>query len=106
MSDKQMEVAITRALEQQPKVAVPADFAARVRNSLPPQPRRRAERPVGRTVAMIGGLVTLAAMFAVAPHVAPNFTSVAFDLELVLLAELGGIAWWFGTRDRGIGDKG
>ena len=40
MSDvNEFEAAITRALDRKPEVAVPVDFAARVRASLPAQPK-------------------------------------------------------------------
>ena len=53
MSDEErmVEAAITRALERQPEVVVPVDFAAKVRAALPAQPKVRARRSVGQ----IGG---------------------------------------------------
>jgi hypothetical protein len=33
-----------------------------------------------------------------APHARPSFESVAFDLEMVLVVELAGVAAWLGTR--------
>ena len=60
MSDaNEFEDAITRALDRKPEVRVPADFAAKVRASLPAQPKVRAQRSVGRMAAGVGtaGLV-------------------------------------------------
>jgi hypothetical protein len=89
-----LETAITRALEQRPEAAVPAEFAGRVMRSLPPRHRRR-KMPVGRA-GVLAGIVALAlTMFALAPHVTPQITNFAFDLELLLLAQMAGIGWWF-----------
>jgi hypothetical protein len=43
-------------------------------------------------------VVLTVAMFALAPHAAPDFRNLAFDLELLVLAELGGIAYWLMVR--------
>jgi len=94
----ELDQAITRALEQQPSVTIPTDFADRVRASLPAAPAPRRSFHVGRTIAIAASVVLTIAVFAVAPHAAPNFTSLAFDLELLMLAELGGIAYWFVGR--------
>jgi len=32
-------------------------------------------------------------MFALAPHVTPQFTNFAFDLEMLLLVQMAGIGW-------------
>jgi len=32
--------------------------------------------------------------FAIAPHAAPSFASLTFDVELLLLAQLGAIAYY------------
>jgi hypothetical protein len=98
--EKEFEAAITRALEQQPSVTVPVDFAARVRASLPAQPRARARRFAGRSVGQIAAIVAgaglVAALCLLAPHARPSFDSVAFDMEMVLLVELAGVAAWLG----------
>lgn len=99
MSDaNELEAAITRALDRKPEVAVPADFAARVRAALPAQPKVRARRSVGQMAAVTGAVVLLAGLCALAPHVRPSFGSVAFDLEMVLMVELMGVAAWLGMR--------
>jgi len=98
MSD--FEQRLTQALEQQPDVMIPAEFAARMRAALPAQTQLRARGPVrvGRTVAMVSGAVLLAAMCWLAPHSSASFRSAAFDMELVLLAELAGVVAWMGMR--------
>ena len=101
------EAAITRALEHSPEPgyspessgsAIPADFAARVAASLPKQ---RVARPViraGRTVAIVAMVVLAIVLFALAPHVTPSFTSVMFYVELIVLAQLGAIAYWLAAK--------
>ena len=96
--DALLEVAITRALEEPPSVAVPVDFAARVRASLPTRPRVRARRSVGgmAAAAAAGGLVV--ALYWLAPHARASFASLAFDVEMVMVVELAGVAAWLGMR--------
>ena len=101
MTDKaqnEMEAAVTRALEQRQEPVVPADFAARVMQSLPPQPQARAKMRVGYMVGVVAAVVLTGVVFALAPHAAPSFTNLTFDVELMLLAELGGIAYWLAAR--------
>ena len=116
---EEFEAAITRALEHSPELgyspepgyipelkygsessasAIPADFAARVVASLPKQ---RSARPViraGRTVAIVAMVVLAIVLFALAPHVTPSFTSVTFYIELIVLAQLGAIAYWLAAK--------
>jgi hypothetical protein len=96
--DGLMEAAITRALERQPKVVVPADFAARVRASLPAQPKVKARRSVGRIVGTAGAAGLIVALCWLAPYAQPNFGSLAFDMEMLLLMELAGVAAWLAMR--------
>ena len=88
------EAAITRALEKRPDAAAPAEFAGRVMRSLPPR-RRRRKLPVGRAGVLAGMLALALTMFALAPHMTPQITNFAFDLELLLLVQMAGIGWWF-----------
>jgi hypothetical protein len=37
-------------------------------------------------------------LFALAPHVTPSFTSVTFYIELIILAQLGAIAYWLAAK--------
>jgi hypothetical protein len=92
------EAAITRALERQPEVRIPLDFAAKVRAALPAQPKVRVRRSVGRGVAAVAAVGLVLALCWLAPHARPSFASVAFDMEMVLVVELAGVAAWLGTR--------
>jgi hypothetical protein len=99
MSDElKMEAAISRALEARREVAVPLDFAARVRASLPAPVPVRPRVGVGRTAAVVGAAVLLVVLFLLAPHAQASFGNVVFDVELLLLAQVGGIAYWLGVR--------
>jgi hypothetical protein len=101
MDEKEFEAAVTRALEQPPEVAVPVDFAARVKAALPAQPKARARRFAGRslgqTAATVAAVGLVVALCVLAPHVRPSFDSVAFDMEMVLLVELAAVVAWLGT---------
>jgi hypothetical protein len=98
---EEFEAAITRALEHAPEVsaaAIPSYFSARVVAALPKQ---RAARPVmrtGRTVAVVALVVLAIVLFALAPHVTASFTSVTFYIELIVLAQLGAIAYWLAAK--------
>ena len=99
MSDaSEFEGAITRALDRRPEVAVPADFAAKVRAALPARPKVRQRRSVGLTAAGVAAVGLVLALCWLAPHARPNFESMAFDLEMVLVVELVGVAAWLGMR--------
>jgi hypothetical protein len=93
----EFEQRLTQALEQQPVVVVPADFAARVRAALPEQrqvrmrSRVRSRVRVSQVAAVVSGTALLAAMCWLAPHSTVSFSSAAFDVELALLAELVGV---------------
>ncbi len=96
--DALLEAAITRALEEPPRVLVPVDFAERVRTRLPARARVRARRSVGRIVAAATAAGLVVALYWLAPYVRPSFGSVAFDVEMMMLAELAGVTAWLGTR--------
>ena len=99
MSDaNELEAAITRALDRKPEIVVPMDFAAKVRAALPAQPKVRVQRSVGQGVAAVAAVGLVLALCWLAPHVRPSFESVAFDLEMVLVVELMGVAAWLGMR--------
>ena len=85
---------ITAALERRADPAVPAGFAARVASTLPATRHARASLHLGRTAAVIASVLMLAAMLWLAPHSAPRFTDIAFDAELLLMAELATVAAW------------
>jgi hypothetical protein len=101
MKDETMfEAEIVRALEEKPVVAVPGDFAARVRAALPPQPKVKAGRFAGRSLGrMAGGIAAVglvAALCLLAPHARPSFESLAFDMEMLVLVELALVGAWLG----------
>lgn len=100
MSDEErmVDAAITRALERQPDVVVPMDFAAKVRAALPERPKVRERRSAGRIAAGVAAAGLLVALCLLAPHARPSFGSVAFDLEMVLVVELASVAAWLGMR--------
>ena len=94
----ELEATITRALDRKPEVRIPEDFAARVRAALPAQSKVRVRRSVGRMAAAVAAAGLVLALCWLAPHARPSFESVAFDLEMVLVVELAGVAAWLGTR--------
>jgi hypothetical protein len=99
--DAKLEAAMTRALERRQEPVVPADFAARVAAALPPPRKVRPPMQLGRKAALAGLVVLSLSLFALAPHAAPTFGNMAFDFELVVIAELAGIAYWLTSR-RGV----
>ena len=89
----QLDQRIVRALETAPQPQIPADFAARIASRLP------ARRPVsltptyyGKSAMLIGTLVTLAALLALALHPTGN-TTFGF-LESFLFAQFIALAVW------------
>ncbi len=101
-----LENALTSALEKRPEAHVPADFAARVMNRLPDeQPGKvlsdRKGLGVARTVGYLSAAATTAALAAIAlwnPAAVETGKTVAFAVEMLLLAELLGVGLWLGTR--------
>ena len=91
---------LTKELERVPEVVVPSNFAVRVREALPAVKPARAKVRVGRVVSMVCAVVLVVMMFVLAPHAAPKFTSVAFDVELMVLAQLAGIVYWLAAKSR------
>ena len=94
------EAAITAALEHRASVDVPQEFAARVMAALPEPRARRVAMPVGRNVALAAVVLLTVALFALARHSVPSFANWAFDLELLLLAQLCAIAWFLTPHGR------
>ena len=95
-TDTDMESRIDRAIERKPELQIPADFATKVAARAVTQPlRRRRYRPqFGPMIALLSAPLAALALFALAPHSAPNLKSLSFDAEVVLLAELAVIGWW------------
>jgi hypothetical protein len=101
-----LEQRIERALQRQPQVLVPAEFAAGVARALPVRSATRgwgAGRvwSVGKMAAGVAAVVLAGALFALAPHAVPSFSSLAFDVELLVLAELAAVAWVLARMDGG-----
>ncbi len=96
-----LDAAITRAIEQPPEIAIPDNFAARVRAGLPAQPQMRRRTSVARAAGTGAAAAALVALCWLAPHSTPNFQSMAFDVELALLAEVAAIAAWLARRPEG-----
>ena len=89
------EEAIAVALERTPEARVPVDFAERVARAAVAQrvPARSPWSGFGARAALGSTAVLLVALFAYAPHGSSGFLDLRFDVELLLLAELGGVAW-------------
>ncbi len=85
-----LDARIARALAQPPRVSIPASFAASVAARATAQPLSRPALFTGwgPRLALFSGALLTAAMFALAPHATPTLTSLPFDAELLLLAEL------------------
>ena len=49
-------------------------------------------------IAIVALVVLAIVLFALAPHVTPSFTSVTFYIELIILAQLGAIAYWLAAK--------
>jgi hypothetical protein len=96
LTSADMESRIDRALEHKPEVQIPIDFAAKIAARAGAQPlhRRRYKPQFGPMIALFSAPLAVLALFALAPHAAPNLKSLSFDAEVVLLAELAFIGWW------------
>lgn len=100
----QPDARLTAALEHKPEPRIPSDFAAKVASLAAAQPprRRRIVPQFGSAIALVSVPIAALALFALAPHTAPNLHNLSFDTELALLAELAFIGWWisrtFGSR--------
>ena len=92
----EIDARIDRAIEHKPDVQIPADFAAKVaaRAVVQPLRRRRYKPQFGPMIALLSAPLAALALFALAPHSAPNLKNLSFDAEVVLLAELAFIGWW------------
>lgn len=86
-----LEALIAHALSQAPSPSIPATFAATVARRATAQPL--AQTPLlsgwGPRLALLSIALLTVAMFALAPHATPSLSSLSFDAELLLLAELG-----------------
>ena len=106
-AERHEEGRITRMLEQAPAVAVPADFSARVMERLPEPKVGRVTAGLGSFVrrthygrsAMLVGAVLLCCLL-VAGAVASNGNAAWRLAEWTALAQLSGIALWYGLAWR------
>ena len=89
------EAALTEALERAPAITIPSDFATRIAARLPEEGRkaRSAWTGCGPRIALGCGVLLTLALFAFAPHTTPSFYDLRFDMELLLLVELGSVAY-------------
>ena len=100
--DPKIDAAVLRCLETPPVVVVPAAFAGRVRAALPAPTPRRQRVSAGQQAGVAAVVLLLVAVFWLAPHTAPRFTSMAFDVEIMLLLELAGVLAWLANRHRDV----
>lgn len=102
-----LEVRIVQALEAQPEVDIAADFAARVASRMPVREvvsvRKTGLREVvfrethyGRSMMVVGMVVLIAAMLALAPRAAGSVVWVG--MEWTLCAQFVLLALWFVMR--------
>jgi hypothetical protein len=95
-NDTALESMLNVALERAPQPKIPAGFAARVTATaiaLPQRsPRRRAD--YGRGTALAVMVVLTATLFVLAPHTSPNVANLGFQVEMLVLLQLGGIGYW------------
>ena len=105
--DRELDLRITRALEQAPKLHIPDDFAARVAASIPSDSLRvRAARTyariparrIGYTVAAACLILLAVAMLALAPRTPHNTFYIA--LESTLAAQFCLLAAWIAMPRR------
>lgn len=91
---------VAAALEHKPDVKPPADFARRVALLAAAQPQARRYRvpSYARSAALVATVLVAVALFALAPRSAASFGDLAFDLELVILAQLALMSWWMTTQ--------
>lgn len=93
--DVEFEAEVVSALQAAPRVSMPENFAARVAGLAVAEgvPARSPWKGFGMRAALGSGVALTAALFACAPHTSPSFSNLGFDLEMLLLAELGGVAY-------------
>jgi len=99
MSDRNIEALITQVLETREEPVVPVDFAARVRAVLPVMPAKKRSVSVGKLIAMMMAVLAAIVAFALASRASVRFTSLAFDIECVLMLQTLAIAYWLSARE-------
>ena len=98
--DAEALAAVQAALERKPNIAMPADFAQRVasRAGALSQGRPSKAIPYARFAALIVSAIVAVVLFALAPSTAADFRDRRFDLEMLVLLQLGVLAWWMGRQ--------
>ena len=93
---EELEKAIDAALEQQQALSIPVDFAARVaeRAALLPRRSHAPRARYARSVAILLSAILVVALFLLAPHAQPTFSSLGFDIELAVTILLAALAYW------------
>ena len=97
-TDEWMETAITRALEAKGAVDVPENFAARVRAGLPARTTRRSRWTLSQAAGVVSAAALVIGLCLLAQRARPSFANGPFDLELLLIVELAGVAAWLGAQ--------
>jgi hypothetical protein len=102
MENAMLDISIDHVLAQQPPVAIPANFAARVAAQAAALPQRKPARQAryGRIAVFAAASLLLVALFALAPFAGSSPTSAGFLAEMVVLAQLGGLVYWLGRTPR------
>ena len=98
-----LDALVVRALERKPEVLSPAMFARRVALLVVSQPTPRSLHAGSYAfgASLLAAVLVAVSLFALAPRAQASFTSFAFDLELVFLAQLALLAWWLAARRGG-----
>ncbi|MGI4829799.1 MAG: hypothetical protein ACRYFU_16635 [Janthinobacterium lividum] len=89
------EAAVVQRLERLPEGNVPASFAARVTRLAVVQPvaARSVWAGFGPRIAVGSSVLLLILLFVVAAHANPSFLNLRFDVEMLLLVELGAVGF-------------
>ncbi len=97
---------LIRALETAPSITIPSEFADRIAARLPAHPP--ASIPVsipathyGRTAMLIGIVLILSAMLALAAHTA-NHSTFQLAIEWILSAQFVVLTIWFSAWRKGV----
>ncbi len=103
MAEQALDAQVVMALESQPQIDIPADFAARVaarvavRRTDPLEGIRLRSTRYGYAVGMVCMVVLLIAMLAFAPR-AMSGSTFSEGLEWTLSLQFVLLAVWFGLR--------
>jgi hypothetical protein len=98
-SSDALDQRLIRALENTPKLEIPADFAARIAAQLPARPYAPASASIpvthyGRSAMLIGIVLMLAAMLPLAAH-SGSHPTLQLVMEWTLFAQFVALTIWF-----------